>query len=183
MNWVVALLPLALLMLLIVIDVGYARSGWKIARSMDLPRGQTLRYVKTLAFGPIMALLAVGVLLGSDVIRSWQHLLVCAGGAVGGVWVGRWRCQQHYVRADPQHHAVVVVRSLLDYRLLSILIFARIAATRDGLPEHGWLSLLVSFLLSAVVFEACGQAWLLYRRYESDVAGMPEPDGRQARGA
>lgn len=138
---------------------------------MDLPQGQSLRFVKTLAIGPILALLAVGVLLGHDVMRSWEHLMACAAGAVVGVVTGQRRYLKQYVRADPAHHAIVVVRSLVEYRILIILITVRGAAVHDQLPVVGWLSLLVSFLLSVVVFEAVARAWFSYRRYQADVSG------------
>ena len=164
MGWALPLVPLALLMALIVIDLAYTHRGWKLARAMDLPREQTVRFIPALAFGPVMVLLAVVFLVAAGVLGPWQDWLVGAMGAVPGVWIGRRRYLKQYLRADPAHRAIVVRRSLLEYRILSLLIVL------GRLTMTGWLGLLMSLVLSVVVFESLARSWLLFQRYRAEVA-------------
>jgi hypothetical protein len=167
MGWAV---PLALLMLMIVVDLVFTHKGWQVARAMELPRNQTMRFVTTLAFGPIMTALAAASLVGAGVLGRWQDVPMVVVGAGLGLMLGRRRYLKQYLRADPTHRAIVVMRSLLDYRLLSILIVL------GTLTVAGWLSLLLALVVALIVLESVARSWLCFARYKAETAGLPAGD-------
>lgn len=167
MGWAV---PLALLMIVIVVDLVYTHRGWQVARAMELPRNQTVRFVKTLAFGPIMTVLAAASLVGAGVLGRWQDVPMVVVGAGLGLWLGRRRYLKQYVRANRTHRAIVVMRSLLDYRLLSILIVL------GTLTVAGWLGLLLALLVALIVFESVARSWLCFESYKAETAALPALD-------
>jgi len=168
----VSLISLILLTVLLIVDIKYIRDSKRIAKEMNLPQGQWLRLVKTLSFDPIIELFAVGVVLGADLVQNWEHALAGVLGAVVGLFAGHYRFRIQYVRAVPEHKAIVFVRSRAEYIALSVLILVRFAAEQHRIPVVGPLTLLITFLLSIVVLESIGRAWFSYRRYAKDTAGV-----------
>jgi hypothetical protein len=126
--------------------------------------------LKTLSFDPLIELLAIGVLLAGDVAQNWEHLVAGIGGAVVGVLVGHYRYRIQYVRAVPEHRAIVFVRSRAEYTAMVILVVVRFAAEQHQIPVVGPLTLLITLLLALLVFESIGRALFSYRRYEKDTA-------------
>ena len=161
-------IALVLLTVLLILDIKYLRDSRRIAQSLDLPKGQWLRLVKTLFFDPVIELFVVGIVLVEDLVQNWEHVLVGAVGAIIGLWVGHFRYRIQYVRAVPEHRAIVFVRSRAEYVALSILILVRLAAEQHQIPVVGPLNLLVTLLLAVVIFESIGRAWFSYRRYLAD---------------
>ena len=161
-------IALVLLTVLLILDIKYLRDSRRIAQSLDLPKGQWLRLVKTLFFDPVIELFVVGIVLVEDLVQNWEHVLVGAVGAIIGLWVGHFRYGIQYVRAVPEHRAIVFVRSRAEYVALSILILVRLAAEQHQIPVVGPLNLLVTLLLAVVIFESIGRAWFSYRRYLAD---------------
>ena len=161
-------IALVLLTVLLILDIKYLRDSRRIAQSLDLPKGQWLRLVKTLAFDPVIELFVVGIVLVEDLVQNWEHVLVGAVGAIIGLWVGHFRYRIQYVRAVREHRAIVFVRSRAEYVALSILILVRLAAEQHQIPVVGPLNLLVTLLLAVVIFESIGRAWFSYRRYRAD---------------
>ena len=172
---VVSLISLILLMVLLVMDLRYIRTSRKIAKGMDLPKGQWLRLVKTLAFDPLIEVLAVGVLLGVDLVQNWEHMVVGVVGAIVGLWVGHYRFRIQYVRAVPEHKAIVFVRSRAEYVALTILMLVSFASEQHQIPVVGALTLLITLGLAVVVFESIGRAWFSYRQYVKETTGASKP--------
>ena len=164
-------IALVLLTVLLILDIKYLRDSKRLAKSLDLPKGQWLRLVKTLVFDPVIELFVVGIVLVEDLVQNWEHVLVGAVGALIGLWVGHYRYRIQYVRAVPEHRAIVFVRSRAEYVALSILILVRLAAEQHQIPVVGPLNLLVTLLLTVVIFESIGRAWFSYRRYALDTRG------------
>lgn len=171
---IVALVALILLMVLLVFDLKYMRASRRLAKTLNLPKGQWLRPVKTLIIDPALELLAIGVLLGPDLVQNWEHAAVGVVGAAIGVAVGHYRYSIQYVRALPEYHAIVFVRSRAEYVALAILFLASLAAEQDQIPVVGPLTLLITFLLGIVLFESIGRAWFAYRRYKADVGSATQ---------
>jgi hypothetical protein len=167
---VVSAISLVLLSALLVLDLKYVRDSRRLGKDMNLPQGQWLRLVKTLPFDPVIELFAVGVLLAQDLAENWEHVVAGVVGAVIGLLVGHYRYRIQYVRAAPEHQAIVFVRSRAEYTALAILILVRFAAEQHRIPVVGPLTLLITLLLSLVVFESIGRAWFSYRRYAKDTA-------------
>ncbi len=167
---IAALVVLILLMALLVFDLKYIRDSRRLAKTLDLPKGQWLRPVKTLLFDPTVELLAIGVLLGTDLVQNWEHLVAGALGAALGVAGGHYRYRIQYVRALPEYRAIVFVRSRAEYVALTILLLASLASDQDEIPVVGPLTLLITFLLGLVLFESIGRAWFSYRRYRMDTS-------------
>jgi hypothetical protein len=168
---VISLVTLVLLAVVLVLDIGYLRASRRIAKTMNLPQGQWLRLVNSLSFDPAIELLAIGVLLATDLIQNWEHVVAGVAGAVIGLAVGRYRFRIQYVRAVPEYKAIVFVRSTAEYVALGILVLVKIVAEQHRIPVVGSLTLLVTLLLALVVFESIGRAWFSYRRYARDTAG------------
>lgn len=168
---VVSAVSLLLLAVLLVLDIRYIRQSKRLATTLGLPQGQWLRPAKTLVFDPAIELLAIGLLLADDLVQNWEHLAVGIVGAVVGFAVGRYRYRIQYVRAIPEHKAIVFVRSRAEYVALAILMLVSIASQQHEIPVVGPLTLLVTLGLATVVFEAIGRAWFSYRRYRQDLAG------------
>ena len=80
------LITLLFLVVLLVMDMKYIRASRRLAKALDLPQGQWLRPAKTLAFDPVIELIAVGVLLGADLVQNWEHMVVGVVGALLGLW-------------------------------------------------------------------------------------------------
>jgi hypothetical protein len=169
---VVMLISLVLLIVLLIMDLKYIRDSRRIAKELNLPQGQWLRLVKTLPFDPIIEFFAVGALLAADIVQNWEHSVAGVLGAIAGVLVGQYRFRIQYVRAVPARKAIVFVRSRAEYMALGLLILVRFAAEQHRIPVVGTLTLLITFLLSLVVFESVGRAWFSYRRYTKDVASL-----------
>lgn len=167
-----SLVVLILLMALLIMDLKYIRDSRKLAKTMGLPKGQWMRPVKTLAFDPIIEFLAIGVLLGADLIQNWEHLVVGLVGAALGLWVGHYRFGIQYVRAVPEHKSIIFVRSRAEYAALTILLLLSIASEQHYIPVVGPLTLLITFLLGIVLFESIGRAWFSYRQYEKETAAV-----------
>lgn len=165
-----SLAVLILLMVILILDLKYIRASRKLAETLGLPKGQWIRPVRTLAFDPIIELLAIGVILGADVVQNWEHLLVGLVGAALGLWVGHYRYGIQYVRAVPEHKSIVFVRSRAEYVALTILLILSIASEQKYIPVVGPLTLLITFLLGIVLFESIGRAWFSYRRYKRETA-------------
>jgi hypothetical protein len=181
-GWLVALLVLYLvalvaLMVLLMLDLKYIRDSRHLAKELNLPRGQWLRPVKTLAFDPIIELVAVGVILAKDLVENWEHLVVGIAGVIVGLTVGHYRYRIQYVRALPQHKAIVFVRSRAEYIALGILLVVSFASEQEEIAVVGPLTLLITFLLAVVVSESIGRAWFSFRRYRRDLAGDTSPAG------
>ena len=172
---VVSLISLILLMVLLFMDLRYIRTSRKIAKGMALPKGQWLRLVKTLAFDPLIEVLAVGVLLGVDLVQNWEHMVVGVAGAIVGLWVGHYRFRIQYVRAVPEQKAIVFVRSRAEYVALTILMLVSFASDQHQIPVVGALTLLITLGLAVVVFESIGRAWFSYRQYLTETTGAPKP--------
>lgn len=164
----VYLVTFVLLIVLLVFDIKFLRDSRHLARQLELPKGQWLRFVKTLSFDPLIEILVVGVILFADLIQNWEHVAVGVLGAAVGVAAGHYRFRIQFVRAIPEHKAIVFVRSRAEYVALTILIVVRMAAEQHQIPVVGWLTLIVTFLLAVVVFESIGRAWFAYRTYVRD---------------
>lgn len=170
LELVTLIATLVLLMVLLVLDLHYIRASRVLAKSLNLPKGQWLRPAKTLLFDPAIELLAVGVLLADDLIQNWEHMVTGIIGAVVGFVVGHYRYRIQYVRAIPEHKAIVFVRSRAEYVALVILMLVSCASQQHQIPVVGPLTLLITAGLSVVVFESIGRAWFSYRRYTRDTA-------------
>ena len=168
---VISFVTLVLLAVVLVLDIGYLRTSRRIARAMNLPQGQWLRMVNSLPFDPAIELLAIGVLLATDLLQNWEHVVAGTAGALVGLVVGHYRFRIQYVRAVPEHRAIVFVRSTAEYVALSILVLVKLTAEQHRIPVVGPLTLLVTLLLALVVFESIGRAWFSYRRYVRDTVG------------
>ncbi len=168
-------IALILLAVLLFLDLKYLRDSRRIAKGMDLPKGQWLRLAKTVAFDPLIEIVVVGVLLGKDVVQNWEHLAVGVVGAAVGLWVGHFRFRIQYVRAVPERKAIVFVRSRAEYVALFILTFVSFATDQHEIPVVGPLTLLITLGLALVVFEAIGRAWFSYRQYSKDSASATQP--------
>ena len=168
----VSLITLILLATLLVVDIKFLRDSRRIAKSLDLPKGQWLRQIKSLAFDPAIELLVVGVLLAQDLVQNWEHVVAGLAGAAVGVLAGHYRFRIQYVRAVPEHKAIVFVRSREEYVALVILVLVRMAAEQHRIPIVGALTLLVTLLLAVVVFESIGRAWFSYRAYKHDTSSL-----------
>lgn len=167
-----SLIVLILLMVILIMDLRYIRDSRKLAKTLELPKGQWIRPVKTLAFDPILELLAIGVLLGDHLVQNWEHLVAGLLGAVLGLWVGHYRYGIQYVRALPEYKSIVFVRSRAEYVALTILLVVSIASEQEYIPVVGPLTLLLTFLLGIVLFESIGRAWFSYRRYSKEAAAV-----------
>ncbi len=167
-----SLAVLILLMVILIMDLRYIRDSRKLAKTLELPKGQWIRPVKTLAFDPILELLAIGVLLGDHLVQNWEHLVAGLLGAVLGLWVGHYRYGIQYVRALPEYKSIVFVRSRAEYVALTILLVVSIASEQEYIPVVGPLTLLLTFLLGIVLFESIGRAWFSYRRYSKEAAAV-----------
>ena len=153
-----SLAVLILLMVILILDLKYIRASRKLAKTLGLPKGQWIRPVRTLAFDPIIRLLAIGVILGADVVQNWEHLLVGLVGAALGLWVGYYRYGIQYVRAVPEHKSIVFVRSRAEYVALTILLILSIASEKIH-PGRGPADPAHHVLLGIVLFESIGRAW------------------------
>jgi len=169
---VVSMITLVLLATVLVLDIKFLRDSRRIAKDMNLPKGQWLRLVKTLYYDPAIELLVVGLLLGQDVVQNWEHLVAGIAGAIIGLLAGRYRFRIQYVRAEPAHKAIIFVRSKEEYVAIAILVVVRMAAEQHQIPVVGPLTLLVTLLLAVVVFESVGRAWFSYRQYKHDTSGL-----------
>lgn len=167
---VTSLITIMCLTVLLALDLKYIRDSRRLAKEMGLPQGQWLRPVKTLAFDPIIELFAIGLLLAGDLIENWEHVLAGLLGAAAGFAVGHYRYRIQYVRAVPEHRAIVFVRSRAEYVALGLLLVVRVLAEQKHFPVVGPWTLLITLMLALVVFESVGRAWFSYRRFQSDVA-------------
>ena len=163
-------IALVLLLVILILDIKYIRDSKRIAKALDLPKGQWVRLVKSLAFDPLIELFVVGVVLVQDLVQNWEHVVVGAFGAVIGLLVGHYRFRIQYVRALAEQKAIVFVRSRAEYVALSLLVIVRIVAEQHQIPVVGALTLLITFLLAIVVFESIGRAWFSYRQYKQETA-------------
>lgn len=170
---VVSFVALILVMVLLILDLRYIRESRRIAKNMDLPKGQWLRLVRTLMFDPIIELLAIGLLLAADVVQNWEHAVAALLGVAVGVWVGHYRFRIQYVRAVPEHKAIVFVRSRAEYIALTILLVVDFASEQHQIPAVGPLTLFVTLGLAVVVAESVSRAWFSYRQYVHDTAVTP----------
>lgn len=168
---IIMIVVLVLLIVILVLDFRWMRASQKLAKELALPMGQWMRYVKSLPFDPFVDIVIVGSLLWKDLVQNWEHMVVAVIGAVIGLWVGHFRYKIQYVRAVPEHHSIVFVRSKSEYVALVILVLVRLAAEQHQIPVTGPLTLLITLLLGVVVFESIGRAWFSYRRYTKDAAG------------
>ncbi len=164
---------LILLMVLLVMDLVYVSRSRRLAKELDLPKGQWLRPVKTLLFDPTIEFIAVGVILAKDVVQNWEHLGLAVIGAVVGLVVGHYRYRIQYVRALPEYHSIIFVRSRAEYVALTILLLVSFASDQHQIPVVGPLTLLITAGLAIVLFESVGRAWFSYRRYHQDVSATP----------
>ena len=161
---------LILLVVLLILDLKYIRDSKRIARALDLPKGQWVRLVKSLSFDPLIEIFVVGVVLAQDVAQNWEHMVGGFLGAAIGIVVGHYRFRIQYVRALSEQKAIVFVRSRAEYLALGILIVVRLAAEQHQIPVVGPLTLLITFLLGIVLFESIGRAWFSYRQYKHETA-------------
>ena len=167
---VLYLIALVLLLVLLVVDLKYIRESRKLAKTLDLPKGQWLRPVKTLVFDPVIEIFVVGAILIQDLLQNWEHMLVGVLGAVAGVAFGYYRFRIQYVRALPEYKAIVFVRSRAEYAALGILVLVRFAAEQHQIPVVGALTLLITGFLALIVFESIGRSWFSYRQYKKEVS-------------
>lgn len=165
---VISLITILLLMTILILDLKYMRYSRRLAKTLGLPKGQWLRPVKTLAFDPAIELLAVGVLLATDLVQNWEHMVMGVVGVIVGLAVGRYRFRIQYVRALPEYKAIVFVRSRAEYVALTILLLVSFASEQEQIPVVGPLTLLITLLLAMVVFESIGRAWFSFRRYRAE---------------
>lgn len=168
-------ISLIFLFALLILDLKYIRDSRKLAKVLQLPKGQWLRPAKTLAFDPVIELLVVGFILVQDLLQNWEHLLVGVIGAAIGIAVGHYRYRIQYVRALPEHKAIVFVRSRAEYVALGILVIVRLAAEQHQIPVVGALTLVITGLLALIVFESIGRSWFSYRRYHLDTSAATNP--------
>lgn len=169
------LVVFVLLLVLLVMDLVYMSRSRKLAKELDLPKGQWLRPVKTLLFDPTIEVIAVGVILAKDVIQNWEHLALAVVGAVVGLVVGHYRYRIQYVRALPEYHSIIFVRSRAEYVALTILLLVSFASDQHEIPVVGPLTLLITAGLSIVLFESIGRAWFSHRHYKSETAEAAGP--------
>ena len=173
-----ALVSMGLIVILLVVDIRYLRASRRIAKDLDLPKGQWLRLVRSLPIDPLMELVIVGVVLAEDLVQSWEHVVVGLVGAALGIAGGHFRYRIQYVRAVPERHAIIFVRSRTEYVALAILVVVRLAAEQHQIPVVGPLTLLVTGLLAVVVFESVGRSWFSYRRFRSEAGATAAVDIR-----
>lgn len=173
---VVAVVVFLVLLAAFVVDLRWVAVSRRLGRTLDLPKGQYLRLVRTLSIDPVMDLLVVGAILWGDLTRNWEHAAAAAVGAAIGLAVGRYRFRIQYVRSVPEHHAVVMVRSRAEYVALVVLLLVRAAAEQHQIPVNGALTLLVTLLLSVCVLESIGRAVSFLRQYRRDTATGLRPD-------
>lgn len=164
------LIAFVLLAILVVLYLNIIRTSRSVAKEMGLPQGQWLRPVYTLAFDPILYVLIIGVVLGADLVQNWEHMAVGVAGAAVGVWVGHFRYRIQYVRAVPERKSIVFVRSRTEYVAAFILVLVDYAAEQHRVPVVGALTLLITALLSLIVFESIGRTSFCYSRYRKDTA-------------
>lgn len=158
-------------LLLLALLIGYivmVRSSRSMAKELGLPQGQWIRPVKTLLFDPVLYLLIIGVVLGKDLAQNWEHMVAGLVGAAIGVWVGHFRYRIQYVQALPERKSIVFVRSRTEYIAAVILILVDWAAEQHVVPVVGPLTLLITCLLSLIVFESIARSSFCYTRYRKD---------------
>lgn len=168
----------------LVLIIAILRLNRSVAAAGDvtLEPHQRLRPVLMQLLEPPLEIAVVGVVLWDDLTLNAEHLVAGLVGAVPGVVIGVYRARIMYVRAVPQHHAVVLTRSAAEYVALGIVIAARIVADNqiDETDQSGPLSLVITALLVMVLVESIARVAAISLRYRGDAAGAPP--ARTARG-
>jgi len=165
---------IAMIVVVIAIAVAVERRLLTLSRAVTkgsgLPKGHYARVLTTLFIDPAVEIWLVGAILWADLIRNGEHVVAGVFGAAVGLSFGYLRYRIQYVGAVPEHRAVVLVRSRAEYVAVAALLAVRLAAEQDEIPLTGALTLLVTLLLSACVFESIGRTACILTRYRRDVA-------------
>ena len=143
----------------------------KLGYPKDKPGWPKRQYVRLLSLEksePFLELAIVGFLLWNELTADGWHLLVGLIAVVPGILLGRYRVNESFLEALPEHKAVVVRHTRGELLGLYILIAFKVL---EGQAENGvlefpyWLTLVLTFGLVVIVAATISKVILIHKRY------------------
>jgi hypothetical protein len=140
----------------------------RLRKQLGYPKGTRLRLLAMELLEPPLELALIGIFLWEELTTDNTHRLVALLAVVPGLLMGRYRANESFVEALPEHRAVIVRHTKIELILLSTIVFLKVL---EGGAEGGtvnfpdWFSLVLTAGLVIIVCESTARVVTIYRKY------------------
>ena len=157
----------ALLVVIIIAIVILARRSRALKKKIGYPKGKQVRLLALLFLEPPLEFLIIFALLWAELTTDFVHVAVALLAILPGILLGRYRANESFVEALPEHRAVVTTHTrgeLLGF--LAIVAIKVLEGNAENVVFPYWLTLILTAGLVVILSESAARVFALYKKYE-----------------
>lgn len=157
---------LAIIIIIAMVILG--RRSRRLKKKLAYPKGQRVRLLALEFLEPPLEIALIGFLIWEELTTDVTHVAVAVIAILPGILLGRYRANQSFVAALPEHKAVVVTHTKGEvFGILVIVIFKVLEGNAEStsITFPYWLTLVLTAGLVIILADSTTRVLTLYKKY------------------